>query len=145
MNIELLANNNAEVVSLSEQGMTITEYIQHLISTDNAPKTVMVSRANGRMIAKDVPLKPDDLASNSLRSMGDGMRITMHDMLTDDDVMLFRAKPAAQGVGIGEALNKLVADIRASYECKVISRVIYDKPVTVQDGQMLNVITGEVK
>lgn len=146
MSIDLLLNNNAEVVSLSEQGMTITEYLYSFTSSEDAPATMMVNTSNGDLIRESLATAPAELPQNDVSTTASPkMTITVNDMLTDDDVMLFRAKPAAQGVGIGEALNKLVADIRASYECKVISRVIYDKPVTVQDGQMLNVITGEVK
>lgn len=32
MNLDLLLNNNAEVVSLSEKGMSINEYLYQLIS-----------------------------------------------------------------------------------------------------------------
>lgn len=41
------------------------------------------------------------------------MRITINDMLTDNDVLLFRAKPATQGVGIGEALQELLDEVES--------------------------------
>lgn len=110
MNIDLLLNNNAEVVSLSEKGMSVTEYIQHLVSTDNAPATMMVNKNNGVEVrlalsttSYDAPIKKPDGSRSQ-------MVINVNDMLTDDDVMLFRAKPATQGVGIGEALQQLIAD-----------------------------------
>lgn len=115
MNIDLLLNNQAEVVSLSEQGMSITEYLYQLISGDDAPATMMVNAYNGDMLRQDIPkLSSDDLQKRvedkqAAISKSD-MRITINDMLTDDDVMLFRAKPATQGVGIGEALQKLMVD-----------------------------------
>ena len=108
MNIDLLMNGQAEAVSLSEQGMTITDYIQHLVSTDNTPATMMVSMNNGVEVrlalsttSYDAPVKKTDGSNGQ-------MRITINEMLTDNDVLLFRAKPKTQGVGIGEALHDLL-------------------------------------
>ena len=112
MNIDLLMNNQAEAVSLSEQGMTIIDYIQHLVSTDNTPATMMVSKNNGVEVrlalstpSYDAPVKKTDGSTSQ-------MRITINDMLTDNDVLLFRAKPKTQGVGIGEALQKLIDEVK---------------------------------
>ena len=113
MNIDLLMNGQAEAVSLSEQGMTITEYIQQLVSTDNAPATMRVNKNNGVEVrlalsttSYDAPVKKTDGSKGQ-------MRITINDMLTDDDVMLFRAKPKTQGVGIGEALQELLDEVKS--------------------------------
>jgi hypothetical protein len=112
MNIDLLMNGQAEAVSLSEQGMTVTEYIQHLVSTDNAPATMMVNKNNGVEVrlalsttSYDAPIKKPDGSRSQ-------MVINVNDMLTDNDVLLFRAKPATQGVGIGEALQQLIDEVK---------------------------------
>ena len=112
MNIDLLMNGQAEAVSLSEQGMTITEYIQHLVSTDNAPATMMVNKNNGVEVrlalsttSYDAPIKKPDGSRGQ-------MVINVNDMLTDNDVLLFRAKPKTQGVGIGEALQRLIDEVK---------------------------------
>lgn len=113
MNIDLLMNGQAEAVSLSEQGMTITEYIQHLVSTDNAPATMMVNKNNGVEVrlalsttSYDAPVKKTDGSRSQ-------MVININDMLTDNDVLLFRAKPKTQGVGIGEALQQLIDEVKS--------------------------------
>ena len=108
MNIDLLMNGQAEAVSLSEQGMTITDYIQHLVSTDNTPATMMVNTANGELIRESLESAPDELSQNDVSNPSSQMHITINDMLTDNDVLLFRAKPKTQGVGIGEALHDLL-------------------------------------
>ena len=109
MNINLLLNNNTEVVSLSEQGMTITEYLYSFTSSDDAPATMMVNTTNGDLIRESLSTAPDELSQNDVsNSNSSQMRITINDMLTDNDVLLFRAKPKTQGVGIGEALHDLM-------------------------------------
>lgn len=110
MNIELLLNNQAEVVSLSEQGMSVTEYLYSFTSSEDAPATMMVNTANGELIRESLATAPVELSQNDVSNSSSQMRITINDMLTDDDVMLFRAKPQTQGVGIGEALQKLMVD-----------------------------------
>ena len=110
MNIELLLNNQAEVVSLSEQGMSVTEYLYSFTSSEDAPATMMVNTANGKLIRESLATAPVELSQNDVSNSSSQMRITINDMLTDDDVMLFRAKPQTQGVGIGEALQKLMVD-----------------------------------
>ena len=111
MNIDLLMNGQAEAVSLSEQGMTITDYIQHLVSTDNTPATMMVNTANGDLIRESLESAPVEISQNDVSNPSSQMSITISDMLTDNDVLLFRAKPKTQGVGIGEALQKLIDDV----------------------------------
>lgn len=117
MNLDLLLNNNAEVVSLSEKGMSINEYLYQLISGDDTPATMMVNATNGDILRQDIPkLSNDDLQKRvedkQAAISNSDMRITINDMLTDDDVMLFRAKPATQGVGIGEALQQLIDEVK---------------------------------
>lgn len=113
MNIDLLANNQAEVVSLSEQGMSITEYLYSFTSSDDAPATMMVNTVNGIEIRESLSNAPVELSQNDGDfSTNPKMRITINDMLTDDDVLLFRAKPATQGVGIGEALQQLLGEVK---------------------------------
>lgn len=114
MNIDLLMNGQAEAVSLSEQGMTITEYLSSLIDSDDTPATMMVNTANGEVIRKVLPYASDKVRKQAaeinepLKLASSQMRITINDMLTDNDVLLFRAKPKTQGVGIGEALQELL-------------------------------------
>lgn len=110
MNIDLLMNGQAEAVSLSEQGMTITEYLYSFTNSDDAPATMMVNTANGELIRESLSTAPSELSQNDVSNPSGQMRITINDMLTDDDVLLFRAKPKTQGVGIGEALQQLMAD-----------------------------------
>jgi hypothetical protein len=110
MNIDLLMNGQAEAVSLSEQGMTVTEYLYSFTSSEDAPATMMVNTANGELIRESLESAPAELSQNDVSNPSSQMRITINDMLTDDDVMLFRAKPKTQGVGIGEALQQLIAD-----------------------------------
>ena len=112
MNIDLLMNGQAEAVSLSEQGMTVTEYLHSFTSSDDTPATMMVSKNNGVEVrlalsttSYDAPVKKTDGSKSQ-------MRITINDMLTDNDVLLFRAKPKTQGVGIGEALQKLIDEVK---------------------------------
>ena len=113
MNIDLLMNNQAEVVSLSEQGMTITEYLYSFTSSDDAPATMMVNTANGELIRESLESAPVKLSQNDVSATDKPqMRITINDMLTDNDVLLFRAKPKTQGVGIGEALQQLIDEVR---------------------------------
>lgn len=113
MNIDLLANNQAEVVSLSEQGMSVTEYLYSFTSSDDAPATMMVNTANGIAIRESLSSAPVELSQNDVSTTTNPqMRITINDMLTDDDVLLFRAKPATQGVGIGEALQQLLGEMK---------------------------------
>ena len=111
MNIDLLMNGQAEAVSLSEQGMTITEYLSSLIDGDNTPATMMVNTANGELIRESLSTAPSELSQNDVSNPSSQMRITINDMLTDDDVLLFRAKPKTQGVGIGEALQQLIDEV----------------------------------
>lgn len=109
MNIELLLNNQAEVVSLAEQGMSVTEYLYSFTSSEDAPATMMVNTANGELIRESLSSPPAEVSQrNGNFTTAGKMRITINDMLTDDDVMLFRAKPKTQGVGIGEALHNLM-------------------------------------
>ena len=110
MNIDLLMNGQAEAVSLSEQGMTVTEYLYSFTSSDDAPATMMVNTANGELIRESLESAPVELSQNDVSNPSSQMRITINDMLTDNDVLLFRAKPKTQGVGIGEALQPLIAD-----------------------------------
>lgn len=111
MNIDLLMNGQAEAVSLSEQGMTITEYLYSFTDSDDAPATMMVNTANGDLIRESLESAPVELSQNDVSATDKPqMRITINDMLTDNDVLLFRAKPKTQGVGIGEALQQLIAD-----------------------------------
>ena len=114
MNIDLLLNNQAEAVSLSEQGICIVEYLHNLVSGDNTPATMMVNTANGCLLRDSTPSASDEIRNITVKDgdtpamAGGQMRITINDMLTDDDVLLFRAKPKTQGVGIGEALHDLM-------------------------------------
>ena len=113
MNIDLLMNGQAEAVSLSEQGMTITEYLSSLIDSDDTPATMMVNTANGELIRASLESAPVELSQNDVSATDKPqMRITINDMLTDNDVLLFHAKPKTQGVGIGEALQQLIADVK---------------------------------
>lgn len=112
MNIDLLLNNNAEVVSLSEKGMSVTEYLYSFTNGEDAPATMMVNTANGDLIRDSLSTAPDELSQNDVSKSSSQMRITINDMLTDDVVMLFRAKPATQGVGIGEALQELLDEVK---------------------------------
>ena len=113
MNIDLLMNGQAEAVSLSEQGMTITEYLYSFTSSEDAPATMMVNTANGELIRESLSTAPAELSQNDVSNSSSKMRITINDMLTDDDVMLFRAKPKTQGVGIGEALQELLDEVKS--------------------------------
>lgn len=114
MNIELLTSGQAEAVSLSEQGMTITEYLYSLVSSENPPATMMINTANGELLRDSTPSANDEIRNIAIKDgdtpamAGGQMRITINDMLTDNDVLLFRAKPKTQGVGIGEALQELI-------------------------------------
>ena len=113
MNIDLLMNGQAEAVSLSEQGMSITEYLYSFTSSDDAPATMMVNTANGDLIRESLSTAPTELSQNDASTADKPqMRITINDMLTDNDVLLFRAKPKAQGVGIGEALQRLIDEVK---------------------------------
>lgn len=111
MNIDLFMNGQAEAVSLSEQGMTVTEYLHSLTSSDDAPATMMVNIANGDLIRESLSTAPSELSQNNVSNPSSQMRITINDMLTDNDVLLFRAKPKTQGVGIGEALQQLIDEV----------------------------------
>ena len=113
MNIELLLNNQAEVVSLSEQGMSVTEYLYSFTSSEDAPATMMVNTANGELIRESLESAPAELSQNDVSNPSSQMRITINDMLTDNDVLLFRAKPKTQGVGIGEALQELLDEVKS--------------------------------
>lgn len=109
MNIDLLMNGQAEAVSLSEQGMTITEYLYSFTDSVDAPATMMVNTANGELIRESLSSPPAEVSQrNGNFTTAGKMRITINDMLTDNDVLLFRAKPKTQGVGIGEALQELL-------------------------------------
>lgn len=113
MNIDLLMNGQAEAVSLSEQGMTITEYLYNFTSSDDAPATMMINTTNGDLIRASLESAPAELSQNDVsNSTNPQMRITINDMLTDNDVLLFRAKPKTQGVGIGEALQQLIDEVK---------------------------------
>ena len=118
MNIDLLMNGQAEAVSLSEQGVSITEYLSSLIDSDDTPATMMVNTANGEVIRKVLPYASDKVRKQAaeinepLKLASSQMRITINDMLTDNDVLLFRAKPKTQGVGIGEALQQLMDGVK---------------------------------
>ena len=112
MNIDLLMNGQAEAVSLSEQGMSITEYLSSLIDSDDTPATMMVNTANGDLIRESLESAPVELSQNDVSNPSSQMRITINDMLTDNDVLLFRAKPKTQGVGIGEALQQLIDEVK---------------------------------
>ena len=112
MNIDLLMNGQAEAVSLSEQGMTVTEYLSSLIDSDDTPATMMVNTANGELIRESLESAPVELSQNDVSNPSSQMRITINDMLTDNDVLLFRAKPKTQGVGIGEALQQLMDEVK---------------------------------
>ena len=114
MNIDLLLNGQAEAVSLSEQGMTVTEYLYSFTSSDDAPATMMVNTANGELIRASLSTAPSELSQNDVSATDKPqMRITINDMLTDNDVLLFRAKPKTQGVGIGEALQQLMDEVKS--------------------------------
>lgn len=112
MNIELLTSGQAEAVSLSDQGMTITEYLYSFTSSDDAPATMMVNTTNGELIRESLESAPSELSQNDVSNPSGQMRITINDMLTDNDVLLFRAKPQTQGVGIGEALQQLIDEVK---------------------------------
>ena len=113
MNIDLLMNGQAEAVSLSKQGMTVTEYLSSLIDSDDTPATMMVNTANGELIRESLESAPVELSQNDVSNPSSQMRITINDMLTDNDVLLFRAKPKTQGVGIGEALQQLMDEVKS--------------------------------
>lgn len=118
MNIDLLTNGQAEAVSLSEQGVGIVEYLHNLVSGDNTPATMMVNTANGELLRNSTPSANDEIRNITIKDgdtpamAGGQMRITINDMLTDNDVLLFRAKPKTQGVGIGEALQRLMDEVK---------------------------------
>jgi len=113
MNIDLLMNCQAEAVSLSEQGMSITEYLYSFTSSEDAPATMMVNTANGDLIRESLESAPVEVPQNDVSATDKPqMRITINDMLTDNDVLLFRAKPKTQGVGIGEALQQLMDEVK---------------------------------
>ena len=113
MNIDLLMNGQAEAVSLSEQGVSITEYLYSFTSSDDAPATMMVNTANGDLIRESLESAPTELSESDVSATDKPqMRITINDMLTDNDVLLFRAKPKTQGVGIGEALQQLMDEVK---------------------------------
>lgn len=112
MNIDLLTSGQAEAVSLNEKGMTITEYLYSFTSSEDAPATMMVNTANGELIRESLSDLPSELSQNDGNfTTSSQMRITINDMLTDNDVLLFRAKPKTQGVGIGEALQQLIDEV----------------------------------
>lgn len=112
MNIDLLMNGQAEAVSLSEQGMSITEYLYSFTSSEDAPATMMVNTTNSELIRESLSTAPVELSQNDVsNSTNPQMCITINDMLTDNDVLLFRAKPKTQGVGIGEALQQLIDEV----------------------------------
>lgn len=114
MNIDLLLNNNAEVVSLNEKGMSVTEYLYSFTNGEDAPATMMVNAANGELIRESLESAPIKLSQNDVSATDKPqMRITINDMLTDNDVLLFRAKPKTQGVGIGEALQQLIDEVKS--------------------------------
>lgn len=119
MNIDLLMNGQAEAVSLSEQGVGIVEYLHNLVSGDNTPATMMVNTANGELLRDSTPSANDEIRNIAIKDgdtpamAGGQMRITINDMLTDNDVLLFRAKPKTQGVGIGEALQRLIDEVKS--------------------------------
>ena len=109
MNIDLLMNGQAEAVSLGDEGLSINDYIQHLVSNDLMPATMMVNTTNGDLIRESLESAPTELSESDVSATDKPqMRITINDMLTDNDVLLFRAKPKTQGVGIGEALQQLI-------------------------------------
>lgn len=112
MNIDLLMNGQAEAVSLGDEGLSINDYIQHLVSNDIMPATMMVNTANGDLIRESLESAPAELSQNDVSNPSSQMRITINDMLTDNDVLLFRAKPKTQGVGIGEALQQLIDEVK---------------------------------
>lgn len=119
MSIDLLMNGQAEAVSLSEQGVGVVEYLHNLVSGDNTPATMMVNTANGELLRDSTPSANDEIRNIAIIKDGDTpamaggqMRITINDMLTDNDVLLFRAKPKTQGVGIGEALQRLIDEVK---------------------------------
>lgn len=113
MNIDLLMNGQAEAVSLSEQGMTITEYLYSFTDSVDAPATMMINTANGDLIRESLESAPVEVPQNDVSATDKPqMRITINDMLTDNDVLLFRAKPKTQGVGIGEALQQLIDEVK---------------------------------
>src|SRR5699024_11162708 len=107
MNIDLFMNGQAEAVSLSEQGVGIVEYLHNLVSGDNTPATMMVNTANGELLRDSTPSANDEVRNIAIKDgvtpamAGAPMCITINAMLTDIDVLLFRAMPQAQGVGIG--------------------------------------------
>lgn len=141
MNIDLLMNNQAEAVSLSEQGMSITEYLYSFTSSDDAPATMMVNTANGELIRESLESAPAELSQNDVSATDKPqMRVTINDMLTDNDVLLFRAKPKTQGVGIGEALQELLdeAEVAKPIDLGKCITVAYDLSLST-DG--LDVIT----
>ena len=112
MNIDLLMNGQAEAVSLGDEGLSINDYIQHLVSNDLMPATMMVNTANGELIRESLESAPTELSESDVSNPSSQMRITINDMLTDNDVLLFRAKPKTQGVGIGEALQQLIDEVK---------------------------------
>lgn len=112
MNIDLLMNGQAEAVSLGDEGLSINDYIKHLLSNDLMPATMMVNTTNGELIRESLESAPVELSQNDVSNPSSQMRITINDMLTDNDVLLFRAKPKTQGVGIGEALQQLIDEVK---------------------------------
>ena len=113
MNIDLLMNGQAEAVSLGDEGLSINDYIQHLVSNDLMPATMMVNTTNGDLIRESLESAPTELSESDVSATDKPqMRITINDMLTDNDVLLFRAKPKTQGVGIGEALQQLIDEVK---------------------------------
>lgn len=141
MNIDLLMNGQAEAVSLSEQGMSITEYLHSFTSSEDAPVTMMVNTANGDLIRESLSTAPSELSQNDVSATDKPqMRITINDMLTDNDVLLFRAKPATQGVGIGEALQELLdeAEIAKPMDLGKCITVAYDLSLSING---LDIIT----
>lgn len=152
MNADLLMNGQAEAVSLSEQGMSITEYLYSFTSSDDAPATMMVNTANGELIRESLESAPAELSQNDVSNPSSQMRITINDMLTDNDVLLFRAKPKTQGVGIGEALQQLIDEnniLPTSHSDDYTTpRNIYpdgEPQVSLIDGDDIKKLLGEVK
>ena len=118
-NVTVLPNGmTTEVISLSEQGMTITEYLQALASSGNAPATVLISAANGDLVRSATPTATQEqrleASPNTLPGGSQSMRVTVNEMVTDNDVLLFRNPQTTQSIGVGimEEMHKLFCEVK---------------------------------
>lgn len=121
MNIDLLTSGQAEAVSLSEQGMTITEYLYSFTSSEGAPATMMVNTANSIEIRESLSSPPVEAMQNGNFKTSGQVRVIINDTLTDNDMLL----------------------INDNYV--INNKVTYPEPITVKPGQSLNIKTTEVE